>query len=777
MKDTFKKEEEIETIIRRCLPKHKLSKIKEVVWPLISSDEAYEMVKQMKPKPKSLYKEKNKIIKLINNNFILSLNWSFYESLIIKSGHGRLIEKYKIISRLGDYDTIKELSTYALNKGPSIDGFHLLVGIEQLYGYNYVVDEKSIYEKVTDWVSNKFRPNYGGSKQKFEQYFRDEVRRILNWKDGSLECPYSSEEFVTQIGLTGTSGSAYDYEKTNLDIEFGGSKLKYAKNKYAKSMALSVENKLNRLQTDREGKAKVSIKVEVYPKVRLIVSSDYNMTLKMRFIDTWLSRWMDGNKESTLWQTSEDKLRMWLSFCQQGDWNVPIDQSAFDHHVSKNMVSIMLDEIKTLLNTKSHGVNKTEYLKVMDTIIYGMMNQSIQVDNKYVPGKNNGTTNVKYESGVLSGWQWTAFLDTLANIAEKNMAIRLLSERRIDANLLMFNAQGDDQLTKFKTLREGLAYWAALSSMGFSIHITKNFFSNTHNEYLRKYSTREGMNGYPARMVNSIMWQYPGQGFESDKLSRLSGLKDKWLKLAERLLIPFRRIKDMFVHDAVKSKIDIGTINLYLSMKKVNGGAELIQPLNNMKFKTEGGQYKKGILINAEGFRNFQQKYGVDQTRELENWALSTIKVDEDDANVVEPKSVEVVEGSLIRDINLQLNINQKLTKPKIIRGVSNVTVVGTSDALIQKYYPDYLALTENTRAPRSWIKDWIVGKIKIAAPILPRCSDETSSMLIAPYKNSLYLAMFKKEMKGIDNRWETILAKADFMFKQMQFKIPNMFY
>lgn len=762
-------------MVQDALPQHKLrkpTKCKNI--RKIDAEEAYEILKTKKPKPKSLYKVRG-VINLYDENYLLSLNWAFYKSLIMKTKHANIIKKYKIEQRLHEYDMLKELSTYALNKGPELKGFHLLVGIDQLYGYNYAPDEKSIYEKVTDWVSKKFVPMYTGSEQEFKKRFARAVNNVLTVGKDTLEVPFTKEEFCSQIGLTGTSGSAYDYEKGGLEVGYGAHELKFSKNKYAKSAALSTENKVARLTSIKEPKAKVSIKVELFPKIRLIVSADYNMTLKMRYVDTWLQKWMGGSELSTLWMSDEDRIKMWTDFCKQGDWNVPIDQSGFDHHVSKDMVMIMLSSILDLIKKRAIGTAKGELIEVMESILDNMPNTTVQVDNKFVPGKTSGTTNVNWENGVLSGWQWTAFLDTLANIAEKIMAQEYLQEQGLPINFLMFNAQGDDQLTKFKYLYEGILYWAALSSMGFEIHVTKNFFSNKHNEYLRKYSTKEGMNGYPSRMVNSILWQYPGQAFERNKLSRMSGLKDKWLKISERLRISFAAVRNLFTRDAVKSGIDMKLVEIYLSMKKVNGGAELVAPYNNMKIVDEGGKLKKGIDVVGTGYRNFEAKFGAGQARELKNWLLGTLNIQ--DSEIRGEEEIQVKKAPKMTNMKMTLDRDVKLTKPKIIRGVSPVTVVGDSDEVIDKYYPDARLYFEHTRAPRSWIKEWILGKVKVTAPILNGCSDETASMLIKPYVNSLYMSMLKKEMKGNENRWQSILVAADFAFKQMDVRVPTMFY
>ena len=252
----------------------------------------------------------------------------------------------------------------------------------------------------------------------------------------------------------------------------------------------------------------------MYPKRRLIVSADYDLTLKMRFVDTWLSPWLHGNENSLLWKTAEQKEQFWMDFMdyEKNYWNIPLDQSAFDHHVSKEMVMIVLDEIKKLIKDKMSGQQDIveQYLLVMDSIVFGLEEGYIVYELKeddvgFVVGERK-YVKIPYNNGVLSGWQWTSKINTICNVAEGNLAREQIELAGIRTKLHNFDATGDDQNTSWDYLVDGMLYWLFLTSNGFVIHPMKNFFSQKHNEYLRLYSTVDGVNGYPARLINKILW-------------------------------------------------------------------------------------------------------------------------------------------------------------------------------------------------------------------------------------------------------------------------------
>lgn len=701
---------------------------------------------------KHKYKQKrNEIILYIPQRPIASINYHMYKKLLEISDKSYLIEKYKLDHRIQEWDTLKKFTEWAFVNG--VEDYQFLVGMDTLYGYEYKPDRVTIPEKLRNWVNNKFKPNFDGDEEEFLKLFRIEVKRIIAWKDEKQSQEFTAEEFCTNIASTGTPGSAFDPNGPRLDVYMDGVKIKVENNKFAKSAKLSVKNKLSRLFGMERQKANVSIKTEFYPKVRLIVSSDYNTTLKMRFVDTWLRKWMHGNKLSTLYQTTHDTLNMWINMASEDGWNIPIDQSAFDHHVTKEMVLIMLEEHKALIIERCE--NSDELVRVMDSIIFALGSGDIVWKDGDKP-----SLILQYMSGILSGWQWTAHFDTVANLAEFSVAKLLCKKLGIPVQETLHNAQGDDILLRFKKLNEAVAVVCAFRSMGFDIHPSKTFFSKTHNEYLRRYYSKGMVNGYPARMVNSMLWVYPGDRSDHGVKEKLSALSANWEKMAERLLIPKSRVLHLLREDYKGAKIPIAVVEAYLSTSKINGGGQWTKGL---QYEINHIEELESVRISndGDGYAQFKLRFGLYQDRELESWFNNVIGVDKAVPVLSEGIDVKILDPV----VSLPFLPAPSEQEPRTIRRANfppNV-VFGKDAKFMHHVFPDIDSFTLMGRAPKSWIYDYLTGKIESPAMISPRLSAEMASLLWAQYQPSLINAMYHK--KTVPNKWQRLKQYASEVF------------
>lgn len=724
------------------------------------SQDLYDMIKEGKGL-KHLYKIKGPV-PYINNDPMLSLNVAFYQDQLNKKGVAIKLWQYA-----GEQSKLKELSQWAQKSGPKLKDWHLLVGVENLYGWR--PNDDDISQDVLDWVSTKFKPNWRGSEELFYDKFRAKVRQVLRWKGSTLEQTTTLREFCTNIVSTGTPGSAFDPGGIRLKAEYDGIPVKPYNNKFSKSAALSVENKLERITSMEKQKCKVSVKMEFFPKKRLIVGSDYNTTLKMRFVDTWIQNWMKGNPMSTLWMTKEQMLDMWIRFSKDTEhWNSPVDQSAFDHRVSIIMVKIVLEEVKSLIG--DHATNNSELLIVMDSIIFALDGGSVIWKDS-----EGNDRSVQYENGVLSGWQWTSFINSIVNISEHLMALDMMTDDGIPFEEGMFNATGDDQLEQFKTARACLAYWASLTSMGFVLHPFKNFFSKKHNEYLRKISTGGRVTGYPARMVNSLLWLYPGTNQPKDKIERMRNIVSNWEKFGQRMGQTFETMLPIIANDIRGAKIEIKELEIFLTTSKVFGGYGYLTG-TDYELDTEGGKWKH-VKIEGRGYEQFKLRFGLDQNRELDEWIYSATAI---------PDIVKDVE--LKTETQSQFKKRDKITPLQcaIITGVPKMTVRRSEEPMntlfslipevMERYFPDINTASEYMHAPRKWIAEYLSGKLKIPAPRMEGLSEEYAGLLWSRYTESICYAMYTKQTRSAE-KWNRLCLYAETHFSEIlsTLKLPVM--
>lgn len=712
-------------------------------------------------------------IEIINDNLQLSISWHFYKTELVRMGKAKLIDDYNLDERIYSQEELKEVSNYAFHH--AFEDYQLLVGIDTLYGWKKEVEDEEIEEKITKWVNNKFRPKYKGSEIDFEIKFREHINKILHWKDTNQEMKTTARDFCTNIASTGTTGSAFDPDnKENIKVEdkVTDEKLKYKKNKYTKSAALSVSKKMRRLFAKKKQKANVSHKVEFTPKVRIIVSSDYNTTLKMRFIDQWLTTWLSGLDISTLFQTTKQTLRMWKIFSEnKGYWNVPIDQTAFDHNVTKRMVIIMLEEIKQLIVDKA--LNNSELIEVMDSLIFSIDGGQIVYRSK------NGIRTWEYESGILSGWQWTALLDTLANVAEFKIMCDLCEEHGIPLDVKQFNAQGDDGLVKLTAPIQCLALITAYAECGFQVHPRKTFISNKHNEYLRKYSKDNIVNGYPARMVTKLLWLYPGDILPRTEIEKITTTFSKWKQFAERLSGQVKDVMRYLKIEYTGLKIQKEKYMKYLSTSQINGGAGYLDTSTTTQVMITPNEQSKLIrIVDDVGYHEFRLRFGNFQGREMDQWFSSLITITD---KKFEDEGTGAIGFTQTGELNpLKFEFIETNDKPKTDRSdlyPSNV-IFGESKELMFEVFPRINTFIEQSRAPKKWIYDYLTGRLDEVTPRVDGLSDEFASLVYNSYKASLINSMYYKRV--VPDKWKRLNLYAERHFNEFiklnQRHLPKMF-
>lgn len=429
--NTSVKNKQLETAVNNIYKKQ-ISKVKRIETRIFATTK--EIYDGLPKKIKHKYKLRDDLVEFVNGNQVLSINWHFYKKLLNEAGKSYLIDMYQINDRVYDQDNLSELSDYALTSG--ITDYRFLVGIQFLYGYLYDPDLTTIKQKITDWVMNDHKP---GNEDMFYRYFEEEAIKFYDEQKNTNmmndKSSISLFDYCSNIVLTSTTGSGYDPTiKNKLDIDFKGNMIEVQNSKFTRSGQLSTHEKIQKCLSTNVSKNNISVKVELAPKIRLIIASDYPTFLKMQFIDQWWNRWMSKCQYSTLYMDNTQLWDMWLSFSKLTNWACPLDQKKFDHKMTKRMVMILINA--RMLTVKKHCTNPNELLNVFNALLL-----SISDSKLYYKGEQVAT----WKSGLLSGWKWTATLGTDANIIENRVADRMLKDiYNINIIPTHFNAQGDD---------------------------------------------------------------------------------------------------------------------------------------------------------------------------------------------------------------------------------------------------------------------------------------------------------------------------------------------
>jgi len=554
-----------------------------------------------------------------------TIAYGLYREALRNAGHQRLIDKFELDQRVQDWTILKNLSEYMKKKGTEADPhWRYLVDLHRLNDYIKPPELSEFAEDIRDWVQRKPVHTWNGDEEKWYSIFRESMRKVLFRSGSKPDKIISVDDFVKNGDLWATSGSGFepDAEKLTVVDKLREVEVEVKKNKWSVRWGLS-NYKVKRLLFKKRKQMCKGVPKSEPAKVRAVISSDLGLYLKMTYISTFLEQILKGRTDSTLWMSAEDRNQLWQKMAPDGTWRMPLDQSEFDKNQTKRQVMITLDIIKELIAT--YGA-PDDMLEIMDLIIYALDGGYVLVDG----------TRIDITNGVLSGWRWTALIDTLINLTELEMAQRWVHENSaIRVDLKDFNAQGDDDWLKIGSYRAAIALWLAYESFGLFVNPGKFFLDKWRDEYLRRVMDNNKVTGYPARSVASIVFRDPTSPKEPIGEGRIRSSFGKWKLFAERFDVVFKTswFYKKFLQDSVQGVRGItkSQVNDWVNLSAIYGGLGLdndgfrdclIPPTSSLEVHN--------LEIKGDGYTEwaeFASTFGVEE-KTANTFAVSTLDVE-----------------------------------------------------------------------------------------------------------------------------------------------------
>lgn len=412
-------------------------------------------------------------------------------------------------------ELLSELGRIAKKFGSSFSPFwEWFVNLEQFGGFKVVGDEFKLLADVRQWLSEP-EVSFRGWPSWFDDFAEGCQSFVSNWVDPG---PAPTLEEYTDSLLWARAGSSTDGTLWVEDVD--GKRLRLPRTKAAASIALSPAYVRQLIVTPGQQRA-VAIPKREGGKVRMVVNSDLPLFLKMDWLSWRIERGFRGCPLSPLFLNGGSLSRFWDTFFLEGrdpsTVKFPLDQSKFDHAPGPLMFERVFDALASIpLDSTATAV----FQDVRRTVLEGGF---VHVGDKRLP----------IVKGVVSGWRWTAFLDTLINFAEC-FAISKYVGRISPRTWFDGQFQGDDI-----RLRCGSEVDAALLSEGYrlcglDVNNSKTFVSRTRDEFLRNVVFPDGVRGYPARCLLSILWRNPVSPEPGVGVVRLTEGVTRWHTLANR---------------------------------------------------------------------------------------------------------------------------------------------------------------------------------------------------------------------------------------------------
>jgi hypothetical protein len=408
------------------------------------------------------------------------------------------------------YDLLKGISDMYKKHGTLLsDNWKWFVNLETLGGYLPAKDPKDFDSDLSYWVTGDIAHEMFDGDEMSEDLFLDTMRDGLKdfFRPTNLDSEaYTIDQFADRPDLWGVGGSSSRKDR-RAEYTSNGRTYKVKKTKWSTALMMTPAEVRQILTTvdaaELRGRAKAIQKRET-GKVRAVVTSEDETYIRMSYISSWMEGTFRGDTRSTLFMTSDQLVDMWrdLSRTIGSDIRVPLDQSHFDHQQTKRMFEVFFDVLDEYISTWCvNPAAKEDLLHVSGNLRQSMI---------YIPSVLQGFEQVfLIEKGILSGWRWTAFLDTAFNWAEMYCAKRQLDILGYESTTLSLVAQGDDDQVSTRNYATAASLTVAYRIMNFEINPGKFFIDRYRDEYLRQVVTEDEVSGYPARGINAVLWRGP----------------------------------------------------------------------------------------------------------------------------------------------------------------------------------------------------------------------------------------------------------------------------
>lgn len=301
----------------------------------------------------------------------------------------------------------------------------------------------------------------------------------------------SYHDFILSRWLWVTDG-ATRFSTAKLDDEL-------VRTKFGAALSLSDEELLQHANLEHESSFEIGIFLkpdEPGYKRRLIANVSLGPYLLAAYIRYYLEHTLKSNPSFYKLDVEIIDREQIIELIKSGRTSVPLDESAYDYHVSKESwdgFSLFLKSIDP------HNKAFTLFHKYKNTAHWSF------------EGKRG-----LWSSGMPSGLALTSFLNSWMNYIKQAFIL--------EGDLQY--AAGDDVLTVPR--RNGvdlLGVADAYEDFGSAVNATKNWIAQRYAEYLKVLYHGRGATGYPARVFSSLIWAGKERTFlPSDKLPELAEL-------------------------------------------------------------------------------------------------------------------------------------------------------------------------------------------------------------------------------------------------------------
>lgn len=435
------------------------------------------------------------------------------------------------------FGTLKELSTLAKKGGDALfpQYWKFLVDLPTMTDYVPSGSRNARIADVMEWVAEDI--SHELLLADYSSLFRSGVAGLLSSAPHlgrALQRAQSVDEFVANRMTVGTGGSS----STRTGVTFldkRGKSVKPRRTKAVSMLGLSSTVLRRWLLEEVSPASTLEVAREVdksergKARARSIIMSDDRTHWRMSFVGQVIEDMMGGSQSSTLWMSSRSVMDMWVRLRSTLGigWRMPLDASSFDATVSAGELRVVMEEVIHFLSRSGQDERAHVAELIAATIVPGWSADSggTVVD---VAG-----TRVRVRKGVLSGWRWTAWMDTVVNLARVAALASYCARFGAEPPISVIGQGDDDQLTMRREV-DGAALFLAYREANIDVNPSKFFLSPVRDEFLRVVVDRNGVAGYPGRGIGALLWSSPLSSRPRPGPDRVRSRFELWNLLAAR---------------------------------------------------------------------------------------------------------------------------------------------------------------------------------------------------------------------------------------------------
>lgn len=636
---------------------------------------------------------------------------------------------------------LKKLSDYAKKWGElGIRDWKNYVGLELQGGYHVDKDINEFYPDIVDWAFKE------ADNRVNRVDLREGIRQALNVGEYSFD--QTIDEYCTLYDWARPGASTGKRAVILVD----GVESKPRKSKNGTAMAMSPDQIKEQVLSWKKQHNKAIQKREL-GKVRAIVNSNNELYLQMDYVDQFLQNGLRGTSWTTLYYSSSQMYKLWEEMGQESLnpqlIKLPLDQSQFDHQAQKDMLLIVNEELEHVISARCRrAAARDDYLRVMKRIKYSLDGGVVEV----------GEREVAYRNGVMSGWKWTAFYDSIINQAEVYAGKCQVERWKGSVLDLGSTVQGDDSKLLLRSWSEALLMILGYNKANIEINPSKFFVSDNRDEYLRQVAENGRVCGYVWRAIPSIFFRNPVNRDPPAGDLRAREQVAGWMGLVGRGC-EYERVFPRMCEDIAKgNQIPFDDVKTWLFTSVAFGGGglgDLQVGLGLTSAKREYTNVKLPIARN-NGLQYLTSKFHLDpgvveyeMLKRLEfGKKVKTVELERAKFVPVEERLMPAMKRSG-RTIPAVPNINKDI--PPWIQPLVLQTLIKRKDySAITNYYiaPEHRVYSADLfeRSSRRFWLNWCEGGVRLSLPVVPGASQLETAMRLREQDGYLNWVLAKSQ-------------------------------